>query len=76
VGRAAIHPRQLPVIVASFIPTPEEVEIARRIVDGFARATEAGGGTYVTPDGAFIDIAMIRAAQGVLALHATHHGTA
>lgn len=75
-GRAAIHPLQLPVIVASFLPTPEEVERARRIVEGFAQATEAGGGTYVMQDGAFIDIAMIRAAQGVLDLHATHHASA
>ncbi len=67
-GRAAIHPRQLPVIVAAFLPTPEETARARGIVDGFAAANEAGGGTFVMPDGTFIDVAMIRAARRTLEL--------
>ncbi len=69
-GRAAIHPRQLPIIAEAFRPTPEETERARRIVDGFAAANEAGGGTYVLPDGTFIDVAMVRAAQRTLDLAA------
>lgn len=67
-GRAAIHPRQLPIIAAAFRPAPEEVERARRIVEGFAAADAAGGGTYVLPDGTFIDVAMIRAAERTLDL--------
>lgn len=68
VGRAAIHPRQLPAIVAAFLPTDAEVERAERIVRGFASSSDAGGGTYVLPDGTFIDVAMIRAAERTLAL--------
>lgn len=70
VGRAAIHPRQLPAIVAAFLPTDAEVERAERIVRGFASSSDAGGGTYVLPDGTFIDVAMIRAAERTLALAA------
>lgn len=68
VGRAAIHPRQLATIEAEFLPTSDEIDQARRIVDGLARAAEAGGGTFVMPDGAFVDIAMVKAAQRVMSL--------
>lgn len=70
VGRAAIHPRQLPVITAAFLPSETEVERAQRILRGFAASTDAGGGTHVLPDGTFIDVAMVRAAERTLALAA------
>lgn len=69
-GRAAIHPRQLPVIRAAFTPTPDEVSEARAVVDGFRSAADAGSGTFVLSDGRFVDIAMIRAAQRVLSIAA------
>ena len=40
-GRAAIHPRQLPVIERAYLPTAEEIEQAETIVK--AAATDAGG---------------------------------
>ncbi|PWI18986.1 CoA ester lyase [Streptomyces sp. Act143] len=63
-GRAAIHPRQLPVIERAYLPTPEEIEKAERIVK--AAATEQGA--QALPDGSFIDAAVVATAQRTLSL--------
>ncbi|MFJ4976500.1 HpcH/HpaI aldolase/citrate lyase family protein [Streptomyces coeruleorubidus] len=63
-GRAAIHPRQLPVIERAFLPTEEEIEQAETIVK--AAATEPGA--QALPDGRFIDTAVVTAAQRTLSL--------
>ncbi|MDN3296778.1 CoA ester lyase [Streptomyces ficellus] len=63
-GRAAIHPRQLPVIERAYLPTAEEVEAAEEIVK--ASATDAGA--LALPDGRFIDAAVVAAAQRTLSL--------
>lgn len=63
-GRAAIHPRQLPVIERAFLPTEEEIEQAETIVK--AAAAEQGG--QALPDGRFIDTAVATAAQRTLFL--------
>jgi citrate lyase subunit beta / citryl-CoA lyase len=62
-GRAAIHPRQLPVIAAAFRPEPEEVAAAMALLAGLA---ESGDGPVVLPDGRFADRAMIGAARRVV----------
>ena len=71
-GRNAIHPRQLPVIAASFRPAADEVAHARAVLDALAAAGSAGRGTAVLPDGRFVDRAMAPGARRVLDL-ATHH---
>ncbi|MGW1833604.1 HpcH/HpaI aldolase/citrate lyase family protein [Streptomyces tubercidicus] len=63
-GRAAIHPRQLPVIEAAYLPSAEEVAAAQEIV----RAATAEGGALALPDGRFVDAAVVAAAQRVLDL--------
>ncbi|MEV4619194.1 aldolase/citrate lyase family protein [Asanoa sp. NPDC049573] len=63
-GRAAIHPRQLPVIEAAFRPAPAEVERARTLL---AAVSETGGGALL-PDGRFADRAMLDGARRVIAL--------
>ncbi|WP_049564372.1 HpcH/HpaI aldolase/citrate lyase family protein [Streptomyces sp. SBT349] len=63
-GRAAIHPRQLPVIEEAFLPTEEEVAAAREVVR--AGATEAGA--LALPDGRFVDAAVLAGAHRTLAL--------
>ncbi|MFI0224564.1 HpcH/HpaI aldolase/citrate lyase family protein [Streptomyces lydicus] len=63
-GRAAIHPRQLPVIEAAHLPSPEEVEAAAEIV----RAAGAEGGAQALPDGRFVDAAVVAGARRVLSL--------
>lgn len=63
-GRAAIHPRQLPVIERAYLPTPAELEQAETIV----KAAMADQGAQALPDGRFVDAAVVAAAQRTLAL--------
>jgi len=66
VGRAAIHPRQVPVIAAAFRPSAEEIADARTVIDSFARASDAGSGVFVLDDGRMIDPAMVVQARAIL----------
>ncbi|GIG24333.1 HpcH/HpaI aldolase/citrate lyase family protein [Cellulomonas denverensis] len=68
VGRAAIHPRQLPAIRAAFTPDAAEVERAREVLDRVAGAHQAGVGAVVLADGTFLDVAMVERARSVVAL--------
>lgn len=63
-GRAAIHPRQLPVIERAYLPGPAEVSAAEEIVAA-ARRTP---GAVALPDGRFVDPAMLAGAERVMAL--------
>ena len=67
-GRAAIHPRQLPVIEAAFLPDDDEIAAARATLDALAEAAAAGSGTAVLPNGRFVDRAMAQHAERTLAL--------
>ncbi|MFF9131743.1 HpcH/HpaI aldolase/citrate lyase family protein [Streptomyces sp. NPDC014806] len=67
-GRAAIHPRQLPVIERAYLPTPREVEDAEAVL----KAAAAQPGAQALPDGRFIDAAAVTAARRTLALAARH----
>ncbi|MFF3752161.1 HpcH/HpaI aldolase/citrate lyase family protein [Streptomyces sp. NPDC002018] len=69
-GRAAIHPRQLPVIERAYLPTPQEVGEAEEIVE----AAAADAGAHALPDGRFVDAAIVAAARRTLSL--THRGQA
>ncbi|MEU8756018.1 HpcH/HpaI aldolase/citrate lyase family protein [Streptomyces chartreusis] len=63
-GRAAIHPRQLPVIERAYLPTEEELAQAETIIK--AATTEQGA--QALQDGTFIDAAVVTAAQRTLSL--------
>ena len=63
-GRAAIHPRQLPVIERAYLPSEREVEQAETIVK--AAATDQGA--LALPDGRFVDAAVVAAARRTLSL--------
>ncbi|MGW2568411.1 HpcH/HpaI aldolase/citrate lyase family protein [Streptomyces sp. NPDC001537] len=63
-GRAAIHPRQLPIIERAYLPTDREVEEAETIV----KAAMAQQGAQALPDGRFIDAAVVAAAHRTLSL--------
>ncbi len=67
-GRTAIHPRQIDVIRRAFTPDAAEVERARTIVDRVRSAAADGSGAIVLDDGTFLDVAMVRAAERVIAL--------
>ena len=66
-GRAAIHPRQVPVIRDAFTPTPAEQADARAVLDALAGTT----GAARLADGRMVDAAMAAEARAVLALAAT-----
>ena len=72
-GRSAIHPSQLPVIAAAFMPTPDEIEAAQRLLEALAAATALDLGGAVLPDGRFVDQAHVRSAQRTLMLAARTH---
>lgn len=63
-GRAAIHPRQLPVIERAYLPTEAELEQAETVLK--AAATQHGA--QALKDGTFIDAAVVTAAHRTLSL--------
>ena len=65
-GRIAIHPGQVAAINEAFLPAPEDVAHARRVVAAFEAAPDAG---TVGLDGKMLDIPHLRQARHVLALH-------
>jgi len=68
VGRAAIHPAQLPVIRGAFLPTEEEVERARSVLAAAEEGEASGHGAVALADGRFVDEAVVRQARRVLGL--------
>ncbi|MEU6572942.1 CoA ester lyase [Streptomyces sp. NPDC046805] len=66
-GRAAIHPRQLPIIERAYLPTDAELEEAETIV----KAATAEQGAQALPDGRFVDAAVVAAARRTLSLART-----
>ncbi len=69
-GRAAIHPRQLPVILAAYLPTIQDAERARETIARLG--AEPGAGAL--DSGEFVDAAMLGAARQVVEL-AERYGT-
>ncbi|MEV7285806.1 CoA ester lyase [Streptomyces sp. NPDC093252] len=67
-GRAAIHPRQLPVIERAYLPTAREIEEATVIVE----AATACAGAQALTDGTFIDPAILALAHRTLSLAEAH----
>ena len=72
-GRFAIHPSQIEGINASYLPSDEEIDHARRVVDAFAEA-EVRGSAATSLDGMVIDVPVVERARKVLeaAQSATH----
>lgn len=64
-GRLAIHPAQVAIINAAFLPSLEEMDHARRIVEAFA--ANPGVGT-IGLDGKMVDIPHLKQAERLLAL--------
>jgi citrate lyase subunit beta/citryl-CoA lyase len=69
-GRAAIHPRQLPVILDAYLPTDDEVRGARETIERLEQAS----GPVTLAGGAFVDAAMLGGARRTVAL-AERYGT-
>ncbi len=71
VGRAAIHPNQLPTIHHAFSATADELAIARSLVERYERSVAAGTGAFRGVDGTMIDEAVIRSSRRILSLFNT-----
>ncbi len=63
-GRAAIHPAQLPVIEHAYLPTSDELEHAHATI---ARLEQAAAGSALI-GGAFVDAAMLGGARQIVAI--------
>lgn len=61
-GKLCIHPRQVPHVNACFMPTREQVEWARKVV----QAAHQSGGAAIALDGQMIDRPVILKAQQIL----------
>ena len=65
-GKLCIHPGQVELANTAFLPTPDEVDRAQRIVDAYEAAV-AEGQAAIAVDGQMIDEALARQARTVLA---------
>ncbi|WP_238006604.1 CoA ester lyase [Dactylosporangium sp. AC04546] len=68
VGRACIHPAQLPVVNEVFTPSPERLAEAADLVRRYDAAVASGAGVLVGADGRMVDAAVVRAARRLLSL--------
>jgi citrate lyase subunit beta / citryl-CoA lyase len=65
-SRWAIHPAQVAVINQVFMPTPEQLKAARRLVERYDGALDQGVGVCADEDGRMVDEAVVRAARRTL----------
>ncbi|MEE9347148.1 MAG: CoA ester lyase [Robiginitomaculum sp.] len=61
-ARSAIHPAQIPAILAGLAPSRAEIEQARRVIDAY----DAAGGNAALLDGKFIEIPVVKSARRIL----------
>lgn len=65
-GRSILHPKQVGAVHGAFAPPGERVVWARRVLDAFRSAESAGRGGVIVA-GEFVDAAVARRAEAVLA---------
>jgi citrate lyase subunit beta / citryl-CoA lyase len=65
-GKSCIHPTQIAIANQVFMPTPAEIDRARRIVDAAAEAEAKGIGAFLV-DGQMIDAPFVASARATLA---------
>jgi len=62
-GKSAIHPNQLPIIRDVFMPSADEIQWARDVLDAFEAA---GHGATRLASGEFVDVPVARRAERIL----------
>lgn len=62
-GKMCIHPDQVAAINAAFTPSPEAIARARRIIEAFTAAGNAG---VISLDGEMLDVPHLKAARNLL----------
>jgi citrate lyase subunit beta/citryl-CoA lyase len=73
VGRAVIHPAQVPIAHEVFTPTRDDVEAARRTFAAHEAALSAGMGVTVDEQGRMVDEAVIRTSRRTVTLARRPH---
>ena len=66
-GKLLIHPKQVDLVNASYMPSEAEIKRAEKIVEAF-NAAETGGSASIQVDGYFIDYPIVEKAHAVLNL--------
>jgi citrate lyase beta subunit len=64
-GKACIHPAQVPIVHATFAPTPAELAWAQEVVDAFA-AAQANGASVALVAGQMVDPPVVDRARRLL----------
>lgn len=64
-GKFAIHPAQVEIINATFSPSPQEIEHAKRVLAAFEAAERQGRGS-TSLDGKVIDVPVVKRARAIL----------
>lgn len=64
-GKQIIHPNQVAPVQAAFTPDEAAIASARRLVEAFDLHQARGSGAFAL-DGRMVDLALVKAAQGVL----------
>ena len=70
-GKSCIHPTQIALANQVFMPSPSEIERARRIVAAATEARAKGVGAYLV-DGQMIDAPFLASAEATIALAEAH----
>ena len=65
-GKLCIHPRQVTLANRAFVPTPEEIEAARRLLEAYRRAQDSGVAAFDF-EGQMVDEPLAARARQVLA---------
>lgn len=68
VGRACIHPAQIPVAQTVFSPSEGDIEAARTMLELFESSRSLGSSVVVDPQGRLVDEATVRSARRTLAM--------
>lgn len=68
VGRACIHPAQLPVVNAVFTPDPEEVADARQMLVRYEASLASGVAVFLDEKGRMVDEAIVRTARRIVGM--------
>lgn len=65
VGRACIHPAQIPVVNAVFTPDPREVDAALQMLARYEASLASGVAVFLDEEGRMVDEAIVRTARRI-----------
>ena len=65
-SKAAIHPNQIPAINSTFVPSPDKIKWALRVMEAAKSANERGLGVF-SLDGKMVDKPVMSRAEKILA---------